>query len=85
MDLGERFVSADYAPASAAGAAGKQIVRGHTVTGLLPVSEKLSGRGVTSRGRVVDLNLAEVSQFGGRYRVVDLSAEEQFSCFWLDH
>jgi hypothetical chaperone protein len=80
---GERLVVSDVPVASSNGTFGRHLFRDGMISGVLPVAEAAEARAITSRGRVVTLDLVGVKQFGGRHRLTELQREEQIVRCWI--
>ena len=79
----ERIYLSDVPQAGKAGIAGKQIFRREMIVGVLGVTAELQkARGLTSKGRLVDLALAEAMTVGGRVNVVGLHSAETLIKVW---
>jgi hypothetical chaperone protein len=76
-----RYPLADIPTAPRLGGAGKQIVRGESICGLLPDAEQNTAFGLTSWGRLVELDLA-ASNLDGRSPAVNLVAGEMLLYCW---
>jgi hypothetical protein len=77
----ERYPLTDIPPAPRLGGAGKQILRGETVCGLLPGAAQATAFGLTSWGRLVDLNLT-ASNLDSKEIAVTLADEETLLHCW---
>jgi DNA gyrase/topoisomerase IV subunit A len=76
------FSLAEIPLAPRLGGVGKQVLRGEKICGLLPLPTKGQALGLTSWGRLLDLDLACLAAPGSKGRVVDLEPEEELINCW---